>query len=152
MPFARPSHGCANWRPPDVVYPDAVLARFDAPAHAGPLGSGPGELVTGRAGGVEDGIDVAFEARIDGGRIVAIGFRTWGCPYSVAASSLAAERLQGQAVQALGEFNPLELAPLLDLPPERRGRLLCIEDALRSCWRAWDNKGLSPSSVSRSDP
>lgn len=132
-------------------YPEAVLARFDAPACAGTLAPGPGLQVAGQAGGLAAGIHVCFDVRVNAGIIEAVAFRAWGCPYSIAACSLAAERLQGQPAQALSDFDPLELAGLLDLPPDRLGRLLCIEDALRSCWRAWDNKGLSPSSVSRSD-
>lgn len=132
-------------------YPDAVLARFDAPPHAGPLAPGPGSVVEGRAGGVQEGIEVAFEVRVADGRIAAAAFRALGCPYTIAACSLVAEQLAGREVQALRDFVPLRLGPELDLPAEKGGRLLRIEDALRSCWRAWDNRGLAASSESRSD-
>lgn len=135
-----------------MEYPDSVLARFDAPPHAGPLASGSGTVVTGRAGGVAEGIEAVFQVRVADGRIVAAAFYAYGCPYSIAACSLTAERLMGLEVNALRDFAPLSLAPELELPVEKRGRLLRIEDALRSCWRAWDNRGLAASKESRSDP
>lgn len=134
-----------------MSYPEAVLARFDAPPNAGAVAPGPGAVVEGRAGSVAEGVEVAFEFRVADGRIAAAAFRAFGCPYTIAACSLAAERLVGLEAQALREFAPLSLAPELDLPVEKRGRLLRIEDALRSCWRAWDNRGLAASSGSRSD-
>ena len=132
-------------------YLEAVLARFDAPPHAGPLAPGPGAVVQGRAGSVAEGIDVAFELRVAEGHIAAASFRALGCPHTIAACSLTADRLVGQDIRALRDFAPSGLALELDLPPEKRGRLLRIEDALRSCWRAWDNRGLAASSGSRSD-
>jgi NifU-like protein involved in Fe-S cluster formation len=135
-----------------MQYPEAVLARFDAPAHAGEVPVAEGRLVTGRAGSEADGIDVAFEVRVHDGTIVAVGFRAWGCPWGIAACDLAAERLTGRPASALREFAVLDLGPELNLPPERRGRLLFIEDALRNSWQAWENAGLSPNNVSRSDP
>jgi NifU-like protein involved in Fe-S cluster formation len=133
-------------------YPAAVLERFDAPAHAGRLSPGPGTTVTGRAGDLAEGILVAFEARIDAGHIAGVAFRAYGCPHTIAACSLVAERLRGLPATALTDFDLADVAADLDLPPEKRGRLLRIEDALRMCGRDWDNKRLSASSASRSDP
>lgn len=133
-------------------YPAAVLGRFDAPRHAGPLAPGPGERLAGQAGDLARGAEVAFEFRVERGFIAAAAFRARGCPYTIAACDLVAERLVDAEVAVLRDFEPPDLAAELDLPPARRGRLLCIEDALRTCWRAWDNKRLSESSVSRSDP
>lgn len=132
-------------------YPAAVLARFDAPPNAGAVAPGPGTVLRGQAGGTGDGVHVAFEFRVADGRIVAAAFRAFGCPYTIAACSLVAERLEGREARALGEFQPLGLADELEVPADKRGRLLTIEDALRSCWRAWDNTGLAASSGSRSD-
>jgi NifU-like protein involved in Fe-S cluster formation len=133
-------------------YTPAVLARFDAPPGAGPVAPGPGVVVTGRAGGVAEGADVAFELRIEAERIAGAAFRAWGCPHTIAACSLVTERLVGLPAESLREGDPAAWAAELRIPAAKRGRLLCIEDALRSCWRAWENKRLAALRESRSDP
>lgn len=123
-------------------YPEAVLAHFDRPRHAGELPSGPGRAVTGRAGDPASGLDVRFELRIHDDHVVAIAFRVLGCPYVIAACSLAAESLSGAPVAAVGRLEAAGLAASLRAPRERVGRLLAIEDALRKCLSAWENSGL----------
>ena len=147
-----PPGACAPWRPTDMDYPAAVLAHFAAPQHAGELREGPGEAVSGRAGELADGVVVSFQLRVLRGTIQALAFRAYGCPYTLAACSLAAEGLQGAPVARVREFTIGQVADELQVPPGKRGALLRIEDALRSCWRAWDNSQLSRSSASRSDP
>jgi NifU-like protein involved in Fe-S cluster formation len=133
-------------------YPAAVLAHFAAPRHAGELPQGPGAVFSGRAGALAEGVVVSFQLRVLNDSIQALTFRAYGCPYTLAACSLAAEGLQGAPVALLRDFTIGQVADQLQVPPGKRGALLRIEDALRSCWRAWDNSQLSRSSASRSDP
>jgi len=135
-----------------MEYPAEVLAHFAAPQHAGELPAGPGEVFSSGAGALSEGVRVGFQLRVLNGRIQALTFRAYGCPYTVAACSVAAEGLQGQPAAVLRDFTLGEVAEGLQVPPGKRGALLRIEDALRSCWRAWDNSQLSRSSASRSDP
>ena len=133
-------------------YPAAVLDHFAAPRHAGELPEGPGEVFSGRAGELAQGVVVSFQLRVLNNRIQALAFRAYGCPYTLAACSLATEGLQGVPAAVLRDFTVNDVADRLQVPPGKRGALLRIEDALRSCWRAWDNSQLSRSSASRSDP
>jgi NifU-like protein involved in Fe-S cluster formation len=125
-----------------VVYSALVTRLFDAPGHAGALAPGAGIEVRGIAGDRDQGAQVEFRARIAAGRIAAIVFRAYGCPHTIAACSLLAGELEGQPAEALGAFEPRAVAARLEAPPEKLGRLLVIQDALRSCRRAWDNKRL----------
>ena len=119
-----------------MQYSEAVRRYFDAPVNAGPL---PGHAARGEAGEREQGIHVVFWARVQDGRIEDISFQAFGCPHSIAACCLATERLRGQAAEAMLELAPESLAAPLEMPAEKMGRLLVIQDALRNCFRAWEN-------------
>ena len=64
------------------------------------------------------------------GRVARAAFRALGCPYTIAACSLAADQAIGRRPQDF--IGGLELARQLGLPVERRGVALAVEDALRS--------------------
>jgi NifU-like protein involved in Fe-S cluster formation len=127
---------------PDPRYSAQVLDHFAAPRHAGRLPEGPGQVLQADAGEYRLGTTVRFALRIESQRVAAVAFRAYGCPHVLAACSLAAERLAGAPVRALAELAAKDLAAALDVPPEKLGRLLIVEDALRNGWRAWDNRGL----------
>ena len=67
-----------------------------------------------------------------GGVIVEARFRAWGCPHVLAACEFAAGQLEGRALAAAAGLDAAWLADELEVPPEKLGRLLVIEDALRS--------------------
>ena len=81
---------------------------------------------------MERGAWVRFEARGQGGLITAVRFRAWGCPHVLAACEFVAGTLEGQALADLGDLDARWLAEALEVPPEKLGRLLVIEDALRA--------------------
>ena len=125
-----------------MAYSALVTRLFDAPGHAGSLPPGEGVEIRGLAGDRDQGTQVEFHARVAGGRIAAMVFRAYGCPHTIAACSLVAGELTGQPLEAMDAVEPRELAARLAAPPEKLGRLLVVQDALRSCRRAWDNNGL----------
>jgi NifU-like protein involved in Fe-S cluster formation len=122
-------------------YSSEVTTHFAAPRHAGLPADGPGTMVRGDGGGVEQGAWVVFQLRLDAGRIRALGWQAWGCPHTIAACSLTAETLSGCTRAELQAFDPLSLRERLDVPALKTGRLLIIQDALRKCLAAWDNGG-----------
>jgi NifU-like protein involved in Fe-S cluster formation len=122
-------------------YSSEVATHFAAPRHAGPLADGPGALVRGEGGSVEQGAWVVFQLRVDDGRVLALAWQAWGCPHTIAACSLAAETLSGCTRAELQAFDPLSLRARLGIPVLKTGRLLLIQDALRKCLAAWDNGG-----------
>ena len=123
-------------------YSDIVDDHFLHPRHAGTLTADHEAVISGSAGQRAQGIEVVFHLGIDGGSIGEMTFQAFGCPHTIAACSVLAERLTGRPVEALGDFQPVELAARLDLPVEKTGRLLVIEDALRKCRSAWENRRL----------
>lgn len=120
-------------------YSSEVARHFAAPRHSGTLVPGPGTVVSGEGGAVEQGAWVVFQLRIDAGQVEALAWRAYGCPHVVAACSVAAGLLTGRTPAELLAFDPLSLCAPLDVPALKTGRLLFIQDALHNCLAAWDN-------------
>lgn len=112
-------------------YSDLVRARFQALTEAGDLPPAAGQAVSGEGMALDRLAWVRFTARIDGGRVADCRFRAFGCPHTLAAASLVAERLRGSALDALPTPDIAGLARELEAPAEKRGRLLVVEDAWR---------------------
>ncbi|MFQ5633908.1 MAG: iron-sulfur cluster assembly scaffold protein [Gammaproteobacteria bacterium] len=125
------------------VYSDLVMHHFEQPANAGPLAGDMADVFTGAAGQRESGTQVRFQARIDAGRISDMGFQAYGCPHTIAACSLATQRLLHQPAAALMTLDRADLMEALSVPVEKTGRMLVLLDALHHCFRAWENRQLA---------
>jgi len=123
-------------------YSPTVAQHFAQPQYAGTLAGSYEITLSGTAGRREHGTEVVFHVGVDAGQIAEITFQVFGCPHTIAACSVLAVRLTGESAASLDDVRPAELAASLDLPAEKMGRLLVIEDALRKCREAWDNRGL----------
>lgn len=110
-------------------YSERVLELFRELPGAGVPAAGPGRVAVGEAGSPDRGAWVRFEARVDDGRIVACGFQAWGCPHTLAAASLARSWLLDSRPAATTDCGALRLARELEVPAEKMGRLLVVEDA-----------------------
>jgi NifU-like protein involved in Fe-S cluster formation len=119
--------------PAPARYSKQVVELFGSLPGAGGLAAGaPGRVVDGEAAAIDRGAWVRFEARIVGGRIADCAFRAWGCPHTLAAAAWAASALRRAAVQDFPVVEAARLARELDVPPEKMGRMLVVEDALRN--------------------
>lgn len=113
-------------------YSAAVLERFDAPPVRLPP-AGMGVHRRGRAGErARLGAEVQFDARVTDGVVTAAGFGVFGCPHTIAAASLAADRMVGQPLARASRVEARDLARELAIPEEKLGRLLVVEDAARA--------------------
>lgn len=113
-------------------YSEAVLALFRSLAGAGDLALDGGKAASGEAAALDQGAWVRFAARIDGDRFADCRFRAFGCPHTLAAASLVAGRLRGAPLAAASAIDAAGIARELDVPAEKMGRLLVVEDALRA--------------------
>jgi NifU-like protein involved in Fe-S cluster formation len=119
-----------------AVYAAAVIDHFDRPRNAGRLQPAP-DVIEGSAGRRTDGVEFHFTARVAGDVIDAVRVQTFGCPHSVAAASWLSERLVGMTRAQLQQWQWREAAQALEVPTEKRGRLLVLEDAVRALARNW---------------
>jgi NifU-like protein involved in Fe-S cluster formation len=118
--------------PGNARYSPRVRALFSALDGAGDPAAGAGVLVSGEACALDRGAWVRFAARVDGGRFVDFRFRAFGCPHTLAAASWVACRQRGAPLDSPSELKAAVLARELDVPAEKLGRLLVLEDALQA--------------------
>lgn len=114
-------------------YSSEVLRRFGAPLRAGELAEGMPGRVSGEAQDRSLNIWVRFDVQVQSGLIRAVRFRALGCPHAIAAAAFVAEWLEGRGAEALGQLDIYEVARALEVPKEKLGKLLRIEDAVLAC-------------------
>jgi len=125
-----------------VTYNELTMRYFMSDALAGVL-SGP-DTHRGAAGSRAQGTWVQFDVKADvgaevgagvagSGTIVAARFLAFACPHTIAVSAWIAAHAVGLPVNASVRpalpSSVVELSERFDVPLEKRGRLLIIEDA-----------------------
>jgi NifU-like protein involved in Fe-S cluster formation len=123
-----------------MEYSPEVARRFAVQPGGRELEPGAPGVVTGEAEDRTLHVWVRFQLQVIDGVIQAVRYRVFGCPHTVAAASFAAEALEGKRVEALAvDLGALRAA--LDVPVEKLGKLLRIEDAIAACVRALERAG-----------
>ena len=118
----------------------SALARryFDAPPNVGVL-SGPA-VFRGAAGARAQGTWIQFDVQVAGAKLEAVRFLAFGCPYSIAVAAWVAEQASGRPLEPRLPEAVAALAARFELPVEKMGRLLTVEDAwLQAIGRAIDS-------------
>jgi nitrogen fixation NifU-like protein len=113
------------------AYNALVREHFAAPRHTPCHPPGP-EVVFATAGRESDGVQYRLSAQVEGETLREVRFETYGCPHSIAAASMLTEQLRGSSLEAAAGWTWQQVSRLLEIPAEKRGRLLILEDALRS--------------------
>ncbi len=118
-------------------YNEATVRYFEAAPGAGVL-SGPAVL-RGAAGSRAHGTWVQFDLRLDSKLVREARFLAFGCPHTIAVSAWVAENAAGKELRAALPETVQQLSERFEVPVEKRGRLLIIEDA----WIAAAKGGLT---------
>jgi cysteine desulfurase len=117
------------------------LARryFDTLPHAGSLTPGDdavtksaGQVVQAEAGSIAEGTWVRFRLRVAHGTVKAALFQAYGCPHTLAVTAWLTEQLPGRAIAQGVPGTPAAWLEALEVPVEKLGRLLRVEDALKA--------------------
>ena len=116
-----------------MEYSSEVVRRCDSPRRAGELPHALPGLLSGQAEDRVLQVWVRFDLQVQHGVIQTARFEAFGCPHTVAAADLAAEWLEGQPLEAARRVDARELMAALDVPVEKLGKLLRIEDAAAAC-------------------
>jgi NifU-like protein involved in Fe-S cluster formation len=119
----------------DPRYSPLVRQLFDRRPHAGRMEAAP-DVVEGHAGGALDGAEVRFWLKVTGDRIQATSFLAYGCPHVVATAAWMAQRARGMQLAEIARADWRQAEQILAIPPEKRGRLLIVEDALQAAANA----------------
>jgi NifU-like protein involved in Fe-S cluster formation len=117
-------------------YNDAVRRLFENPRHAGDADARYPAVVSADVSESDAGFRVLLAAEMDGNEIRRLRFRVFGCPHLIAAAEELCSRLEGKAPTALQDVPVTQLMELLEVPVEKTGRMLLLEDAAHALARA----------------
>lgn len=107
-------------------YNEKVRALFTDPQHAG-------DLEDAATGWFEDqGIRIRLSAATENGVLTTVRFRAYGCPHVIAACEAVCRHYEGKAASALEAFDSGQIMADLAVPAEKAGRILVVEDTVRS--------------------
>lgn len=123
-----------------MEYGSEVLRLFAAPSLSGELPRGAPGLASGEAEDRALQVWVRFQLEVTDGVVRRARYSVFGCPHTVAVAQRAAERLEGQPVGAIAVLDVAAIGRELDVPAEKLGKLLRIEDALAACRRSLETR------------
>jgi NifU-like protein involved in Fe-S cluster formation len=123
-------------QPADSMALDAVHRYFAALPGVGAMPPGPG-VVQGTAGGPQAEAWVRFHLKVEGGIVKAALFQAWGCPHTLAVTAWMTGQLPGRSMTDLVPGTPSAWLQALEVPVEKLGRLLVVEDALQAVFQQW---------------
>lgn len=110
----------------------ALLRHFCSPVGGGLLSDDATEFGTGEAGAVKSGVRIVYQLALSDGDIIdRVGWLAFGCPATIASCSWLAERLIGLSVDRARDLTGGQVMVALDIPRDRRSRVLVVEDAVR---------------------
>ena len=120
--------------PAEDPYNRAVREYFVNPVHAGPLQRSYSFEARAQ---VDDGGGtlLVLLAGVEGRNIAEIRFQAIACPHLLAAAEHFCRQYSGMPVGSLNEFQPEALIEELAVPTGKTGRILLLEDAVRSLWQ-----------------
>ncbi len=113
-----------------MTYNDLTRRCFENAACAG--AETGADWFRGEAGSRERGTWVQFDVQVPadaGGRIRCVRFLAFGCPHVIAVSQWVAEHAVGTAAAGRLPESVQALSARFDVPVEKLGRLLIVEDA-----------------------
>ncbi|HET7650110.1 MAG TPA: iron-sulfur cluster assembly scaffold protein [Gammaproteobacteria bacterium] len=118
-----------------------LLEHFRAPRNSGVFPPDTPSVLEGRAGASRHGREITVQLQLAAdGRIAACRYRVYGDPATIALCSLASEALQGLTLDEAAAWRGMALAGQLELPAEKRGAVLVLEDAVRAAVRSYNRQ------------
>jgi cysteine desulfurase len=123
------------------AYSPLVRKLFEHPSGSGRFAAGPGIFI-GEAGSPAAEAWVRFHLAVEKGIVKAALFQAWGCPHTLAVAAWLSPQLSGRSMADLVPGMPSAWLEALQVPVEKLGRLLVIEDALKAAFQAWKVEAL----------
>jgi NifU-like protein involved in Fe-S cluster formation len=117
---------------PTEPYNETVREYFQSFDHAGDLGRDYPQMLESMVAESRQGAQIVLAAGIEDGIVREMRFRVWGCPHLIAATAWLCAQLESGPVAALEDFPLQEIMRQLSVPVEKTGRILLLEDALKS--------------------
>lgn len=116
-------------------YSDIVRECFADPAHAGEVENGIAAYFA------DQGMRIRLTARLGSGAVLQqLRFQAWGCPHVIAACESFCRDFEGRPAADLEQFETARIIVDLAVPVEKTGRILVLEDTVRSLRAAIVNR------------
>lgn len=123
--------------PAAELYGPLVRRLFQELPGAGRVTGSGGRLVEGEAHDALQDVSVRFQLEVEASTVKDARFQARGCPHTLAACAWLTSQLPGRRREELVPGAPEEWARTLEVPVEKLGRLLVVEDALRAAAERW---------------
>ena len=114
-------------------YSAIVMDHFNQPRDVGVFDVEDPHVITGRAGIPGAGDFLQLQCRINSDdRIESACFKAYGNPYTIAASSYAAEWLKNKPLAEVKKINHHFFVKALEIPRLKLASAILVEDAIRA--------------------
>ena len=113
-------------------YNELVRSLFENPLHAKDIPEKLGKhykVVTQES---KNGPKIVLTAVIKEENILALRFRVFGCPFLIAAAEFCCNQCEGKHNKEVENIDILHLIQILEVPTEKIGVILLLQDALES--------------------
>jgi NifU-like protein involved in Fe-S cluster formation len=121
-----------------MKYSDLTWRYFEIAPRAGVL-EGPGTF-RGTAGSRSQGTWVQFDIQAPRGAVEEARFLVFGCPHTIAVAAWITEQAIGRPIGSALRESAARWSERFEVPVEKRGRLLVIEDAWTRAVAAYDGR------------
>ena len=121
-------------------YNDLVRSLFKNPLHAKDIPDKLGKPYKVVAQESKNGSKIVLTAVIKEENILALRFRVFGCPFLIAAAEFCCNQCEGKHNKEVENIDILHLIQILEVPTEKIGVILLLQDALESLKLALDNE------------
>ena len=121
-------------------YNDLVRSLFKNPLHAKDIPDKLGKPYKVAAQESKNGSKIVLTAVIKEENILALRFRVFGCPFLIAAAEFCCNQCEGKHNKEVENIDILHLIQILEVPTEKIGVILLLQDALESLKLALDNE------------
>tara|TARA_B100000378_G_scaffold273531_1_gene266610 strand:+ start:2388 stop:2795 length:408 start_codon:yes stop_codon:yes gene_type:complete len=121
-------------------YNELVRSLFENPLHAKNIPEKLGKPYKVVAQESKNGSKIVLTAVIKEENILALRFRVFGCPFLIAAAEFCCNQCEGKHNKEVENIDILHLIQILEVPTEKIGVILLLQDALESLKLALDNE------------
>ncbi len=129
-----------------MIYSEKVMDHFANPRNVGEIADADG---VGEIGNEKCGDIMKMYLKIEGGVIVDVKFKTFGCGAAVATSSMATEMIKGATIdEALQLTNKAVVEALDGLPAAKLHCSVLAEQAIKAAlWDYYSRQGIDPTPI-----
>jgi NifU-like protein involved in Fe-S cluster formation len=121
-------------------YNELVRSLFENPLHAKDIPEKLGKPYKVVVQESKNGSKIVLTAVIKEENILALRFRVFGCPFLIAAAEFCCNRCEGKQNKEVENIDILHLIQILEVPTEKIGVILLLQDALESLKLVLDNE------------